>query len=520
MTGTTPSSSPFSEAGVGGRSGSLDLTDDTLRCVLLHHLWLVEHVELLRGVSPCEEHDSLLATRVVMHELSAIEHLSVHDHPAVVLLVVLRNLGVRDHTETTRRRGCAPPCTSTGGPCGRHGSRTCRTPSPDLVQSIPRVLTRNPSVHHTVQEGVSSQSVRTVHTPHHLSCCPQVGHRGRCSGEHTGVLIHVEPSHGVVEDGGDDGDVEEIVHLPGKVGEELFPERTLLLTRGDGVVVLEGRLDLLRRDAHLGCQLPSRPHTLHQTPTAVVLAVPLNLLRGFPVQNQTIGTPLILPHSSSHVVSVTELISESVPLVVQQHPPHTPEGLCCEEFDFRVGFLQIDQTGRVDLNLLHVHCTRTDGSGHLDTVSGAVLSVGGGQMEQVGTVDTQKGVGGKVSGITAGGDHDQSRLRESLALSVGILDATHSARGVGEKAVDLCLGNDAGTVRGGLGNVFELLHQGVCDGHPWEPLLSAMGALEGVASETGDEGQVQVEGGLQPFDCGPRVVGECLDERGASQLTG
>ena len=57
----------------------------------------MQHVELLRRVTAGVQQDGLLASGVVRQEGRHIEHLAVNDNPAVVLLVVLRDLlgGVR-----------------------------------------------------------------------------------------------------------------------------------------------------------------------------------------------------------------------------------------------------------------------------------------------------------------------------------------------------------------------------------------------------------------------------------------
>lgn len=57
----------------------------------------MQHVELLCRVAARVEQDCLLPSRMVGQEARRVEHLSVNDHPAVVLLVVLCDLldGVR-----------------------------------------------------------------------------------------------------------------------------------------------------------------------------------------------------------------------------------------------------------------------------------------------------------------------------------------------------------------------------------------------------------------------------------------
>ena len=65
-----------------------------VNAVLLDDLALVQHVELLRGVLAREEHDGLLAARVVLEEVGHVVDLVAHDDPAVGLGRVLRDVGL------------------------------------------------------------------------------------------------------------------------------------------------------------------------------------------------------------------------------------------------------------------------------------------------------------------------------------------------------------------------------------------------------------------------------------------
>lgn len=65
----------------------------------------MQHVEFFCRVPAGVEQNSLLASRVVWEEAGDIQHLTVYDDPAVVLLVVLRNfiLGKGFRTRLRRR---------------------------------------------------------------------------------------------------------------------------------------------------------------------------------------------------------------------------------------------------------------------------------------------------------------------------------------------------------------------------------------------------------------------------------
>ena len=65
--------------------------------------------------------------------------------------------------------------------------------------------------------------------------------------------------------------------------------KRILLGLGDGVVVVERLLERLGRDTHLLREVGTRLKALHQATTAVVLAVPLDLLRRASVENKANG---------------------------------------------------------------------------------------------------------------------------------------------------------------------------------------------------------------------------------------
>ena len=70
----------------------LNLSDHSVGRVAGDDLRVMQHVELLRRVAAGVQQDRFLSSGVVRKELRHVEHLSVDDHPDVVLLVVLRDL--------------------------------------------------------------------------------------------------------------------------------------------------------------------------------------------------------------------------------------------------------------------------------------------------------------------------------------------------------------------------------------------------------------------------------------------
>jgi hypothetical protein len=123
---------------------------------------------------------------------------------------------------------------------------------------------------------------------------------------------------------------------------------------------------------------------LHQTTTHVVLAVPFDFLTGLGVKDQTEGS-LVLPHLASDVVTVTQFIGETVTIGVQKDTTDTTEGFSGQELDLCIRFIGVDETGRVDLDLVHVDGVGTSLKGELNTVTSAVVTVGGGQVVDFGS---------------------------------------------------------------------------------------------------------------------------------------
>lgn len=184
------------------------------------------------------------------------------------------------------------------------------------------------------------------------------------------------------------GDVEEVVHPEVASGEELLAPG-VTLARSDLVVVVdcqrkagrgqcksaqfsnpdaEGKrtrlLEDLGLDAHLFGQLLPALEPLHQSSTAVVLAVPgtkeaigqlpllvqsnggrrrnnapLDLLARLAVQHQPDGELAVLPHLTRDVVSSTELVAESHAGVVEQETADSSKR-CRKQFGREEGQFQ------------------------------------------------------------------------------------------------------------------------------------------------------------------------------------
>merc|ERR1719277_2598624 len=121
-----------------------------------------------------------------------------------------------------------------------------------------------------------------------------------------------------------------------------------------------------------------------------------------------------------------------------------------------------------------------------------MVAVCGGQVRQVGAVLAEQRVRREVSTKAARGDDHGTMLLECLAIARCALDTAHIARAVREELVHLGLEQDPGGVRF-LSDLLQLLHEPVCNGHAWEALLAAVSAGHRMATQAGDEAEVNAE---------------------------
>mmetsp|Transcript_17762 Transcript_17762/g.38582 ORF Transcript_17762/g.38582 Transcript_17762/m.38582 type:complete len:203 (-) Transcript_17762:1119-1727(-) len=202
---------------------------------------------------------------MVVEELGGVEHLPVDHDPAVVLLVVLGHVRQRKVLALRGGGGSGGGLRSGGGGLRRSSTTSSTTladgdgaaitdvdvdrqtsgdMSRDLIKptlsrrSRPQVVleevacgggARNAAEHHAVEERGAPEPVLAMHAAAQLPRCVEAAD-GLCGGgvarHDLGVGGDVDAAHGVVDDGGDDGDVEVVVHAEGKVVEELLAEGT------------------------------------------------------------------------------------------------------------------------------------------------------------------------------------------------------------------------------------------------------------------------------------------------------
>ena len=79
---------------------------------------------------------------------------------------------------------------------------------------------------------------------------------------------------------------------------------------------------------------------------------------------------------ASDVVTVSKLISKAVAVGVNEDTAYTTKGLGSKKLDLGVRLLDVNETGGVDLDLVHVDCVGASCERELDAVSSAMLTVG------------------------------------------------------------------------------------------------------------------------------------------------
>jgi len=187
----------------------LERADDGIRCVLLHDVFLMNHVELGRRILACKQKNRLLSARVDGQELGDVQHLPIDDDPTVGLLVVSRHFFQRVGSHFARRGSCRFRVATAGTRrrfrrrrAWARGDRGALVISPrnvdgdllggrvdgnarrqsrlgdDCLQAgsgttarsvLRRALARHASVHDAAQQATSTQSVDAVHASGHLA---------------------------------------------------------------------------------------------------------------------------------------------------------------------------------------------------------------------------------------------------------------------------------------------------------------------------------------------------------------
>mmetsp|Transcript_9678 Transcript_9678/g.33396 ORF Transcript_9678/g.33396 Transcript_9678/m.33396 type:complete len:609 (+) Transcript_9678:2632-4458(+) len=465
----------------------------------------MEHLELLSGVPSGVDENGLLAAWVVVQKVGDVVDLAPEDDPTVLRGVVLGDL-LSGEDDTCAAGGGSGHGVALGRVLRLLEASTLLQGVEGEVQQVPGGRgTRHPSKDDTVQQRVSTQPVPAVDSPRNLAGGVEALDGLTPSPADPGVRVDLEAAHAVVDDGGDLRDMERVAHRVRDVGEELLAKAVRVPLAGVRVVLVEGVAELGGGDSHLVAQLLAG-QGLHHPPALVVLAVPLDLLAGLAVEHEPEGA-VALVHAVRDVVPRSELVAEPVSLGVDQNTAHSPERLGGQELDLGVGLRGVDEAGGVDLDPVDVDVGGAHGLGHLDSVSGAVLAVGGGQVLDVRPDLDEDGVVVKISPKASGGDdHRPVELLPLSALQL-VLQPDDLAARVPDEVLGGGLGDDPGLLSLGLLlNLLQRLHERVGDGEPGELLLATVGPREGMAAHERQLGEVQLEALHEPVHSGAGAV--------------
>lgn len=228
-------------------------------------------------------------------------------------------------------------------------------------------ITSNTSVDDTSEEGGTTETVGTVDTTSKLTAGEETLEWLAFGVEDLSLVVDLNTTHGEVQHGFHEGDVEVIVDIKGQVVEELLAPWVLLLAIGNLVVGLEGLLEVVWSAANFFGKLLAG-QLLHETTGSIVAGVEVQDVGGLGVEDETDGElalVLLLPHHAGDVITVAELVTEAVTISIEQETTLTTEGFSSQELGLGARVLGVNKTGRMDLDLVHVDAVTTNGHDHL-----------------------------------------------------------------------------------------------------------------------------------------------------------
>lgn len=355
-----------------------------------------------------------------------------------------------------------------------------------LEEVVARRVTGDTAVDYTAKEGRTTKTVGAVDTTGNLTAGEEAVEGLALLVEDLGLVVDLNATHGEVENGLHERDVEGVVDVEGGVVEEALVPGVLLLAIGNGVVGGEGLLEVFGAAANLLGELLAG-HLLHEATARVVAGVEIKDSGGLGVEDEADGElvlVLLLPHHARDVVTVTELVAESVAVGVEEETSLATKGLSSQELGLGVGVLGVNKTSGMDLDLVHVDAVAANGHDHLLAITGGVATVGGGETDGVRPVLLKERVLSKVGGITTGGEDDGSI--DALALAVVLIG--HA----GDRVARLVQGCDAGlqynldAIGLGLGQLLEALHESISNSHTGElGIVTTVGTGLGVTTAEG-----------------------------------
>mmetsp|Transcript_146 Transcript_146/g.225 ORF Transcript_146/g.225 Transcript_146/m.225 type:complete len:555 (+) Transcript_146:554-2218(+) len=381
-------------------------------------------------------------------------------------------------------------------------------------------LTSLASEHDTFEKGGSSETISAVDTTGTLSS--GVESRNRSLGraiENVGLVVDFEAAHSVVHNGSDLSDEEFIVDGPrvsAVEGSGLAPRVGVVPV--ELVVLFEAGLKRINGDAHVLSDFSAVGELGHDSTAAVVGAVPGDVLGALAVEHQAVWSVVVLPHGASHVVTGSKVIAEPVSISVEDDTTLTTKGTGSEEESPLVRKLWVDNTSRVNLDVVEANSSTANALGDHDSVTSAVLTVGGWEffvVQVLANLLEERSLLEDSSSITAGSD-DDSRSVDGVVLA---LLAVHTAGDatrvrVGDELVDACAVDELKFVGLLLAEVFVGFNQSVGDLHTRELTARGGSVSTGIRVTTKTRSNVKgkTEALLDPVDSVGAFEGENLAE--------
>lgn len=493
----------YAHLNLEGNLLALDTADDLARGVLGDDLVVVQHLKLLSGIAAHEVENSLDTAGVVLQPVGQVENNTLDNDPQILLCVVLGNLlesilrlgddkglglvglgscrssigGLLNHSGGRARGGAVSPL-------DRHLARSRRVQvQGNLAQTLSSArcaleslleevvagsVTGNTAVDDTAQQGRTTKTVGTVNTTCQLTTGEEAVERLLLLVEDLGLVVDLDTTHGEMENRLHEGDMEVIVDIKRQVVEETLAPWVLLLAVGNGVVGGEGLLEVVGSAANLLGQLLAS-HLLHEATAGVVTGVEIQGVGSLGVEDEADGElvlVLLLPHHTRDIITVAELVAETVAVSVEEETALTTESLSSQELPLGAGILGVDETSRVDLNLVHINGITANGHDHLLAVTSGVGAVGGGKAVGVGAVLLQERALAKVGSVATGGENDRAANGERLAIV--LISDTGDVVVLLVQASDTSLLDNLDSVGLILRELFETLHESVSDGHTRE----------------------------------------------------
>lgn len=261
----------------------------------------MEHSELLGSITTHEVVQGVCATGVLVDPVSEIEDDTLDDDPEVLLGVVLGDFlhgvlglwdaegrGIRlgggclgagsrrgegsESRQVSAGSGTAPLNRDLAGGVGVDvegdltetlgGGGGGAVGDEFLEEVLGGRVTSDTAVDDTAEEGGTAETVGAVDATGEFTAGVEAVEGLLFAVEDLGVLVDLDSTHGEVEDGLHESNVELVVDLEGHVVEETLVPGVLLLAVGDEVVLVEGLLEGCFAAADFGDELGTG-HLLH-----------------------------------------------------------------------------------------------------------------------------------------------------------------------------------------------------------------------------------------------------------------